>query len=118
MAINLGSNFNMTAALPLDGRDQVADLTARDAIASGVRWIGMPTYVLSEDKRYVLKGGITNAHWEEDGGAGGLDPAELIHYVYGDELTDGSIRINTTDGTFTLEKRVAGVWTFMGSFSV
>lgn len=220
MAINLVDGFNVTVAKPLDGRSVVADLTARDAIASGVRYDGMPVYVEAEETTYRLKGGITNGDWAEDG-AGvdqnfaflggevnanfgmavdelfnaflidasggsltftlpatfdrlvylkridnsanvvtidvdtgksiddvasmpilkkndalilayhsandqyyvlgnkvtpGIDTESYFTYIYGDNSTDGSIRINTQSGDFTVQKRVAGAWTFIGSF--
>lgn len=76
MAINLGSNFNMTAALPLDGRDVVADLTARDAIPLGVRYLGMAVHVVDSDgaglaMNYQLVGGTANINWTEFAGGGG-----------------------------------------------
>jgi hypothetical protein len=114
MGIPLGSQFTVQTGLSLDDRDSVADLTARDAIAALRRWEGMRVYVVAEVKTYKLSGGITNGDWIVEGG---IDTTEFITYLYGDSGTDGSIRINTTDGTFTLEKRVAGVWTFMGSFA-
>jgi len=68
MGIAIGSNFDMQAALPLDSRDVVADNTARNAIPSGVRFLGMKVTVISPNMvTYVLKDGITNANWEIDG---------------------------------------------------
>lgn len=69
--IPLGSSFDFTSALPLDSRAQVADETARDAIPSGVRWIGMQVHCVAEEKTYALVGGITNGDWQEAGGGGG-----------------------------------------------
>lgn len=43
----------------------VTDLTARDAIASSLRLVGMPCYVISEAKAYRLVGGIANVNWLE-----------------------------------------------------
>jgi Tol biopolymer transport system component len=60
----------MAAALPLDERHKFTDLTARDALSALRRYEGLMVYVVSEQKRYHLKGGITNAHWEEIGAAG------------------------------------------------
>lgn len=68
MGIPLGSNFTVNTALPLDDRQQVADLTARDAISSARRWEGMKVYVLSEEKTYTLVAGITNSDWAEESG--------------------------------------------------
>jgi hypothetical protein len=61
--IPLGSGFDRTSANPLDLYAAVADTTARDAIASGVRWKGMTVFVLSTNTNYQLQAGITNADW-------------------------------------------------------
>jgi hypothetical protein len=71
MGINLGSNFTMNAALPLDDRGTAADLTERNAIASGRRYVGMVVYVESEETNFQLIGGITNSDWAEFSGSGG-----------------------------------------------
>lgn len=71
MGIVVTSSFDPNAQLPLDSRTKVADITARDAIVSGVRYEGLTVYVLSTKKNYQLKGGILNANWEEVGSAGG-----------------------------------------------
>lgn len=71
MGIIQTSVFDVNVALPLDTREQKADLTARDAIASGTRWEGMEVYVISESKSYKLVGGITNSDWVENGGGSG-----------------------------------------------
>lgn len=67
MGITLASNFDVNAALPLDSRMIVADLTARDAIAAGRRYLGMTVYVVADTITYQLKGGILNADWVEFG---------------------------------------------------
>ena len=77
MGIEVGSNFDMKAQLPLDSRTKVADLTARDAIAAGIRYEGLIVYVVSEATNFQLIGGILDANWEElsgGGGAGGIIP--------------------------------------------
>lgn len=42
----------------------VADVTARDAIASDDRYSGLVVFVVSESENYQLVGGITNSHWK------------------------------------------------------
>lgn len=71
MGIELGSNFDVKTSLPLDSRLKVADLTARDAIVSGVRYEGMIVYVVSEATNFQLVGGITNGDWKKLSGSGG-----------------------------------------------
>ncbi len=71
MGIILASSFDMQAALPLDSRTVVADITARDAILSGRRYEGMIVYVTSQSTNYQLVGGITDSDWSELSGSGG-----------------------------------------------
>jgi hypothetical protein len=61
--VNTPVGFNRLGNFPLDKDTQVADITARNALPSGSRYIGQDCYVLSENKPYKLIGGITNAHW-------------------------------------------------------
>lgn len=79
MGINLVTNFSVGVPSPLDDRDVVADIAARDAIAAGVRYPGMGVHVIDSDgfglvKNYQLVGGITNSDWDEfaGGGSGGI----------------------------------------------
>lgn len=71
MGIPLASNFDIGSPIPIDSRSVVADLTARDAIAAGRRFIGMSVFVLSDSNNYQLVGGILDADWQEFAGAGG-----------------------------------------------
>jgi hypothetical protein len=65
MGITLASNFDVNAALPLDSRTKVADITARNAIVSGQRYIGLTVHVLSDSVNYQLVGGILDANWTD-----------------------------------------------------
>lgn len=76
MGIPLASSFTMNAALPLDDRTVVADITARDAILAGKRYEMMVVSVLSVGTNYQLVGGITNSDWQEFSGSGGSGAAE------------------------------------------
>lgn len=81
MAISVNSGFAIGVQEPIDTRMVVADLTARDAILSGVRYEGMETYVVSEEKAFRLIGGVDNTDWIEVGSGGGSgigDPDILI----------------------------------------
>lgn len=71
MGIEVASSFTRKAAVPIDDSAVVVDITARDAIASGVRFRGMVVHVLSENKNYQLSGGITNSDWKPFGSGGG-----------------------------------------------
>jgi len=41
MSINIASNFELFASLPLDDRTIAADITTRDAITAGQRYDGV-----------------------------------------------------------------------------
>jgi hypothetical protein len=71
MSIQVNDGFKVNTNIPVDSRYVVADLTARDAVDPLVRYDGLATYVRSTQTTYRLKGGILNANWVEDGGAGG-----------------------------------------------
>ena len=71
MGIQLGSNFDMKAALPLDSRLKVDSISERDAILEGVRYDGMIVYVVSAKTNFQLVGGVTNPFWQELSGSGG-----------------------------------------------
>jgi len=64
MPINISSQFNLSAQLPLRKYSVVDDLTARNAIPDINRYRGFESYVLSEDVTYRLVGGITNEYWQ------------------------------------------------------
>lgn len=71
MGINVASSFTRNAGVPIDDTAIVADLTARDAIADGIRYEGFIVYVEAEGLNYQLVGGITDSDWVEIGGGGG-----------------------------------------------
>jgi len=63
MGIKITSSFDQQAGLPIDSRAVQLNLTARDAIPSGVRFEGLEVYVIDELTTYKLEGGITNSDW-------------------------------------------------------
>ena len=98
MGIVLGSQFDVQTALPLDSRLVVADLTARNALSSLVRYEGMIVYVLSEQNNYQLIGGITNGDWQELSGSGGGGGGGAIEWQ---SLSNGALA--NQDGPLGLE---------------
>ena len=63
--IEVASAFTRKAAVPTDDSSVVADNTARDALPSGIRYLGMEVYVTSTKKKYRLEDGLLNANWKE-----------------------------------------------------
>jgi len=51
--------------LPPIEYQNVADITERDAIPSNVRYLGMEVYVVADDTKYKLVGGLLNTNWVE-----------------------------------------------------
>jgi len=107
MGIPLGSQFDLTAAIPLDSRNVKADLTARDAIPSVARFEGLEVFVVSEQLKYRLEGGITNSHWVVAGGSGGVINDDIIndtilidngitYLIIGDTAQNRSIHLQYT----------------------
>ena len=87
--IELSANFDVKTALPLDSRDVVADIAARDAIDLLVRYQTMMVKVLDDgtgsQKLFWLVGGTDNAHWEEfssGGGGGGSSDGDDVGEVF------------------------------------
>lgn len=63
--INLLESINVQTASPLDSRTVVKTILERNAIPKTVRYLGMQVYVSDEKKRYELKNGTDDSHWEE-----------------------------------------------------
>lgn len=109
MAVRIGDNIAPTSDLDSYATHfeeygqgsfrTVADLTERDAISVQRRKIGMLVRVLSESKFYALIGGITNAHWVEEG-FGGSDVTKLPDLTdVDDALTYDSGFVFQADGS-------------------
>jgi len=80
MSINIASNFELFASLPLDDRTVAADITTRDAITSGQRYEGLWCYVIDSDgggtpATYQLQNGVTNGDWVLIGSGAGITGA-------------------------------------------
>lgn len=61
------------------GYSSVVDLTARDAISTLRRKVGMMVYVGSDGKTYQLQGGVDNSNWNEFiSGTGGTTAQEEL----------------------------------------
>lgn len=71
MAINIADSFNRTTAQPPFAGVVFADLTARDAYATTLRYEGMECYVAAEQLYYSLVGGVANGNWIERAGGSG-----------------------------------------------
>jgi len=107
LPIYTGSSFSMAAALPLDDRERFADLTARDALSALRRYEGLVCYVVSEQKLYHLKGGITNAHWEELGTGGTGSPEiddALASTIFTNNPPTGGTEYACHEGLTTIER--------------
>lgn len=67
MAIPFEDSIIRTTNAPKFTDDKFADVTARDAFSSTLRYEGMVVYCIAEKKNYQLQGGILNANWAEYG---------------------------------------------------
>lgn len=70
--IKLSANFQTNVAKPLDDKHQVADVTARDALA--FKYAGLLTWVVSEDRYDYWDG----TQWIEDFGSGGAGNQQVF----------------------------------------
>ena len=109
MSIELSSNFDLVAQLPLDARYIATDITDRDAITTIRRYEGMMVYVLSDQVTYQLQNGITNADWYPIGtGAAGRTVLNGI-VPPTTEGVNGDFYIDTVEWDIYGPK-AAGVW--------
>ena len=61
MAFNdIITGFRVQSNEPIDSRLICEDLAARNAIPAGARYEGLQTYVKSEQKIFILQGGVEN----------------------------------------------------------
>jgi len=119
MSVAVNSSFERGYAGSLDADDVVADITARNAIIAGKRYLGMSVHVIDSDglglaMNYQLVGGLLDANWTEFAGGGSgtgftndlqggalltLTPTTKYVRVFGDGITPvGSIE-GVTAGT-------------------
>lgn len=63
MAQQINDNFQLLAGIPLDERNQKATISARDAIPSTLRFLGLICYVVQTNTTYQLQGGLANSNW-------------------------------------------------------
>ena len=82
MGIRLTSQFEENAALPIEYKLTVADITARDAITTTERFEGLFCYVISTKENWQLQGGITNSDWVlMRSGTGGRDDRAYAFFI-------------------------------------
>lgn len=98
MGIKIQDGFTVETNKPVDDRFTFLTLAARDALDPLLRYEGLKTYVLEDEKEYILKGGIDNADWTEDTGGGGTGSGVVLvedypdMFMYPDEdRTEGMI---------------------------
>lgn len=111
--IVLTSGFDRNVPVPLDLSFVAADNTARDAIASGIRYEGMLVYVTSTKKMWQLQGGITNSDWKEAGGGSGSGVVTVADKTARDAIPSGDrkegmlVYLSDTRSTFQLQGGIA-----------
>jgi len=105
--IQLGTNFTVNTALPLDDRDVVADIAARDAIVPLRRYEGMVVYVITEAMNYQLIGGIDDANWQEFSGGGGGGDCCYVGIVWDNVSSAPNVQeITDTTGQIILQSGI------------
>lgn len=94
MGTQIVTSFSPAFNAPIDDRSVVATISARNAIDSAKRYLGMQVFVLADSKVYTLKASILNADWIEVGAGGGSSVAPTVQRFVG---STGS----TVSGTYT-----------------
>jgi hypothetical protein len=97
--VDISTNFNVNAPLPMDSRDTTATIATRNALESVKRWEGMDIYVYEDSTSYQLVGGTLNGNWQK------------IHSTDFDSLSirGNTIRFNESEGVFEFETGNADV---------
>ena len=133
--IDFLNNFRLQDSVPLDTRNVVDNITARDGIPAGVRYEGLPVYIKDTDEVYYYTGAdgtADNTAWQMLGGGGGSSaqltnlnngqpifiwigvlseynaidtPSNAVMYVITDEFVDGP-STGSTGGSTTIGSRV------------
>ena len=83
------NTFRPDAPMPLDARDQVANIAARDAMPSSVLWEGMTVYIVGSKEYYRLTS-VTPVTWELV--LDGISQDTL------DEVAANSLKVGVTQG--------------------
>jgi hypothetical protein len=83
----------------LGGLRTVTDITARDAIITQRREVGMMTYVTTENKFYYLSGGTGNSYWIEFSGATGSGGTGAVSSITG---TPNEIEVSSPTGNVSI----------------
>lgn len=97
MAIEIIDGLSVFKNVPADDRRVVSDITARNALNTNYRYIGLKTFVQSENKEYQLQGGVANANWVDvTGGAIGQTGSTSVFIQ-----DEGTYAITTVSGTNT-----------------
>lgn len=112
MPYRVGDYFERTTNAPRFADEIFADLTARDAYGSGLRFEGMIVYVAETALHYALKGGTDNTNWEELSGSGGgilsvADNTARDAIVSGDRYDGLMVYVQGTKLTWQLQGGIA-----------
>lgn len=83
----------------LGGLRTVVDTTARDAIISQRREVGMMVYVSNDNKYYYLSGGTGNSYWIEFTGGSGGGGTGAVSSIIG---TSNEIEVSSPTGNVTI----------------
>lgn len=81
MGINLTTNFNPQAGLPLDNRMVFDTIALRNGLESLRRYEGLTAYVVETSTLYILSGGILDANWVEMATGGEVVPPIRASYA-------------------------------------
>lgn len=119
--MDLAEGFNCQFPFPIDiNRMRVSDLNGRNDIPMNARWVGMVTFVNSEQKYYALLGGTDNTKWVELVVTGA--PLQSVTYSTNVPDTEGQngdiwFRNNSAGGLIELYYKASGGWGLLGTWS-
>ena len=89
--IEIGTNFELIAPLPIDTRIALSDTIVRNSIYW--RYEGLKVFTLSDTTNWQLQGGVADSNWVKVSGAGGSSSFSGTN-LYEKELTSAEVAIS------------------------
>lgn len=114
MAQTLTDVFDIRIQFPIDLRTVKADMNARNAIETFQRYEGLTVWVVAEQRKYRLIGGIENTNWVDVTESAGLQ-AVTVSPSTPTGGNPGDIHFKTVAGGFEVWYNNAGTWGSVGT---
>lgn len=114
MAEQLVDVFDVRVQFPIDLRTVKADMNARNAIEPLQRYEGLTVWVVSDQRKYRLIGGILDSNWVDVTESSGLQNVTVSN-ASPTGGNPGDIHFKTVTGGFEVWYNNAGSWGSVGT---